>query len=190
MSFFKKRSTAIGVFVVVVVLFSLIGCHLSLGRACRKAEDAFFDRSLLREAGAYSCPGDHLENCVSLANRLLSVVGSGNAPYAEAYEQLRTARLALIDALDSRDIPAIGQANQALAEAVEAVKAVKASGAALSDSHDDYDVILADFDGAQAALDDSGYNDYILAFREKTLDRFPTGLLRRLAFVDPPATFP
>ena len=190
MSFFKKRSTAIGVFVVVVVVFSLIGCHLSLSRACRKAEDAFFDKSLLRDEGAYSCPADHLENCVDLTNRLLSVVGSGNEAYAEVYEQLRSARLGLIDALDSRDIPAIAKASQALSEAVEAVKAAKASGAPLSDSHDDYDAIIADLDGARAALDDSGYNAHILAFREDVLGKFPTNLLRHLAFVDAPETFP
>lgn len=190
MDFFKKRSTAIGVFVVVVILFSLIGCHLSLGRACRKAEAAFFDRSLLRDAGSYSCPGDHLKNCADLANRLLSVVGGDNEPYAGAYEQLRAARLDLLDALESRDIPAAGAASQSLAEAVEAVKAVKASGAALSESYDDYEQIIADLDGAQAALDNNGYNDYILAFREDVLDRFPTGLLRHLAFVDAPETFP
>lgn len=190
MDFFKKRSTAICVFVAVVVLFSLIGCHLSLGRACRRAEDAFFDRSLLRDRGGYSCPGDHLENCADLANRLLSVVGSHNEPYAEVYEQLRAARLGLIDALDSRDIPAIGAANQALAEAVEAVRAVNASGAALSDSYDDFDAIVSDFDSAQAALDNNAYNDYILAFRDDVLGRFPTDFLRHLAFVDAPETFP
>ena len=190
MSFFKKRSTAICVFVVVVVLFSLIGCHLSLGRACRQAEAAFFDKSLLRDEGAYSCPADHLENCVALANRLLSVVGGGNEPYAQAYEQLRAARLDLIDALDSRDIPAIGAADQALVEAVEAVKAVKASGAALSDSYDDYDAILSDFESAQAALDSSAYNDHILTFRDEVLRQFPASLLRRLAFVASPETFP
>ncbi len=190
MSVFKKRSVAIGMFVLTVVLFTLLGSHLSLDRACRQAEAAFFDRSLLRDEGAYSCPADHLENCVALANRLLSVVGDGNEPYAQAYERLRAARLDLIDALDSRDIPAIGAADQALVEAVDAVKAVKASGAAVSDSYDDYDTILSDFDSAQAALDNNAYNDHILAFRDEVLRQFPASLLRHLAFVAPPETFP
>lgn len=189
MRFFKKRSAAIGVFIVVVVLFSLIGCHLSLGRACRKAEAAFFDKSLLRDEGGYSCPGDHLDNCVDLANRLLSVIGS-DGEWAGAYEQLRAARLALIDALDSKDIPACGTANQALVEAVAAVKAVKDAGAAPADSYDDYDAIVSDFAGAQAALDNNAYNDYILVFRDEVLGKFPTNLLRHLALVDPPQTFP
>lgn len=190
MNFFKKRSTAIGVFVIVVIVFGLLGCHRSLDRACRQAEEAFFDRSLLREEGSYSCPYDHLQNSVNYANRLLSVIGSDNEAYAGAYEQVRAARLALIGALDERNIPSIAEANQALADAVAEVEALKDSGLPLSESHDDYDAILANFHSAQAELDNSAYNDHILEFRDRVLQRFPTNLLRHLAFVKAPETFP
>ena len=91
MDFFKKRSVAVGVFVVTVILFTLIGSHRSLDRACRKAEDAFFDKSLLRSEGYHTCPGEQLAYCVDDANRLLSVIGS-DGEWAGAYEALLTAR--------------------------------------------------------------------------------------------------
>lgn len=189
MGFLKKRSTAIGIFVVVVILFTLVGSHLSLGRACRKAEDAFFDKSLLQAEGYYTCPGEQLGYCVNDANRLLSVIGS-DGEWAETYEALRAARRELADALDTRDIPAIGKANQKLAEAVREVETMVRDGAALPDSYDDYASIVSEFNSAQALLDNSAYSDHILAFREDVLGAFPANILRRLTFVKAPETFP
>ena len=189
MDFFKKRSVAVGVFVLTVVLFTLIGSHRSLDRACRKAEDAFFDKSLLPAEGYYTCPGEQLDYCVDDANRLLSVIGSDGA-WAGAYEALATARRDLADALDERDIPAIGKASKAFAQAVQQVEAVKASGAALPDSHDDYDAIIAGLRSALALLDDSAYADHIQAFREDVLGAFPANILRHLTGVHAPETFP
>ena len=189
MGLLKKRSTAIVIFVVVVVLFSFLGCKRSLNKACREAEEAFFDKSLLKADGGYSAPADHLENCVDLSNRLLSVIGT-DGEWADAYNAVKDARSGLIDALEARDISAIGEANQALAKAVAQVEAAKAAGAPMPESYDDYDKIVSDFHGAQAALDDSAYNDHILAFRDKVLSAFPAGLLRHVTGVAAPETFP
>lgn len=189
MSFFKKRSTAIGVFVLVVVVFSLIGCRLSLDRACRRAESAFFDSGLLHADGYYTCPGDQLEHCVDYATRLLTVIGT-EGEWSDAYEALVQARLGLIDALDARNIPDAGAANQALVKAVADVEALVDAGAALPESYDDYDEIIAGFDGAQAVLDDPAYSSHILAFREDALGAFPANILRHLLGVKAPETFP
>ncbi len=189
MSIFKRRSTAIVIFVIVVALFSFLGCKWSLNKACRDAEEAFFDRSLLKEDGGYSAPADHLENCVALSTRLLSVIGT-DGDWKDAYEAVNTARVALDDALAAKDIPAISQANQALAEAVAQVEAVKDSGAALPQSHDDYDAILSDFHSAQAELDSSAYTSHILAFRDEVLGAFPANVLRHVVGVEAPETFP
>lgn len=189
MDFLKKRSTAIGVFVLTVILFTLIGSHLSLSRACKKAEDAFFDKSLLQAEGYYTCPGDQLNYCVDYANRLLSVIGTDGA-WTGAYEALRDARRELADALEARDIPSIGRANQALAEAVQQVRSTAGSGASLPDSSDDYATIVSEFDSAQALLDNSAYSDHILSFREDVLGAFPANILRRLTAVKAPETFP
>lgn len=190
MSILKKRSTAICIFVLVVVLFSFIGCHRSLDKACRQAEEAFFDASLLHDEGYYTCPGDQLGYCVGYANRLLSVLGNDNEAYRAEYDQLRQARLDLMDALEGRDIPAIGQAAQTFAQAVDAVEARHDAGAPLADSHDDYDAILDGIHGALAELDSSAYSSHILSFREEVLDAFPTNILRHITFVRAPETFP
>lgn len=173
----------------MVIISSLAGCRLSLNRACRKAEAAFFDSSLLQADGYYTCPGDQLEHCADYANRLLSVIGS-DGEWAETYEALRAARSGLIDALEQKDIPAISTANQALAEAVADVQALKDAGAPLPDSHDDYDAIVSDFQSAQALLDDPAYSEHILAFQDKELGAFPANILRRLLGVRTPETFP
>ena len=189
MNFLKKRSTAIVIFVVVVVLFSLVGCRLSLDKACRKAEAAFFDRDLLQAEDYHTCPAEQLQHCVDYATRLLAVIGT-DGPWSDAYEALVQARLGLMDALDAKNIPDAGTANQALAEAVADVEAVYESGAPLPASYDDIDAILSDFYGAQATLDDPAYSDHILAFRDKELGAFPANILRRLLGVKTPETFP
>lgn len=189
MDFFKKRSTAICVFVLVVIVFGLAGCRLSLDRACRKAEDAFFDRSLLQSETYHTCPGEQLEYCVDYTNRLLACIGRDGA-WADAYTGLASAREGLMDALSGRDIPAIGQANQALAEAVAAVETVYESGAPLPAGYDDIDAVLADFHGAQATLEDPAYNEHILAFRDRVLGAFPANILRHVLGIKVPETFP
>ena len=185
----KKRSIAVVIFVIVVVLFSFLGCRRSLNKACRQAEAAFFDKSLLRADGGYSAPADHLENCVDLSNRLLSVIGTDGA-WKDAYDAVKAARSDLLDALESRDISAINAANQALVEAVAQVEAVKAAGAPIPESHDDYDKIVSDFHSAQSELDDSAYSSHILAFRDDVLSAFPANILCHLTGVQAPETFP
>lgn len=189
MNFLKKRSTAIVVFVVVVVLFTFIGARRSLDRACRKAEAAFFDRDLLQSEDYHTCPAEQLEHAVDYAARLLSVIGT-DGTWEGSYEALLQAREQLMDALDAKSIPDAGTANQALAAAVADVEAVYDSGAPLPESYDDIDAILSDFHGAQAALDDPAYNEHILAFRDKELGAFPASLLRHLLGVKTPETFP
>ena len=189
MSFFKQRKTAIIIFVIVVVVFSLIGCHRSLSRAVSKVEDAFFDKSLLQADGYYTCPADQLKNCVKLSNRLLSVIGK-DGQWAQVYDDLKTARLALDDALGDRDIKRIANSNQVLVDAVAAVEAMVEAGATLPDSNDDYNAIIADFHSAQSVLDNNAYNAHVLAFRKEVLTPFPTNILRHLAFVASPETFP
>ena len=189
MSILKKRSTAIIIFMIVVVLFSFLGCKRSLGKACRQAEEAFFDKSLLKAEGGYSAPADHLENCVDLTNRLLSVIGT-DGDWAAPYAAVKEARSALDEALTAKDIPAIGEANEALAEAVAQVEAAKNAGAPLAESYDDYDKIISDFHSAQSEVDNSAYNAHIQAFRDEVLTAFPASLLRHVTGVKAPETFP
>ena len=188
MDFLKNRKTAVAVFVAVVIVFSLIGCHISLSRACKQVEDAFFDKSLLQADGYYTCPGDQLDHCVKLANRLMSVIG-GEGEWDEAYADLSRTRQALVYALESRDIPRIFEANTLLMDAVAAAQDVKDSGVALPGSNDDFDAIVADFWSAQAVAADPAYNNHVQAFIDGTLRVFPTNILRRLSFVSLPDAY-
>lgn len=188
MEFFKKRSTAVAVFVVTVIVFTLIGSHLSLSRACKQVEDAFFDKTLLQEDGYYTCPGDQLENCVKLANRLLSVIGS-DGEWAEAYANLRDRRLALDAALESRDIALLFEETSLFMDAVADVEAVRDGGASLPDSYDDFDAIISDIYSAQAEAADPAYNNHVQAFIDGTLAVFPTNILRRLTGVKLPDAY-
>ncbi|MCD8116916.1 MAG: hypothetical protein LUE21_07355 [Oscillospiraceae bacterium] len=188
MEFFKKRQNASIIFIVVVILFSLIGCHISLTKACDKIEEAFFDKTQLSAEGYYTCPGDQLENCVKYANRLLSVINGADWS-GDVYTALAQARQALSDALDDGDISDIYDANQELIAAVEAVEELVNAGAVLPESSDDYETILSDFYSAQSVAANSAYNDYVDQFASTTLRAFPTNILRRLAFVSAPEKF-
>lgn len=189
MNFLKKRSTAVIVFLAVVGIFSFLGSRRSLNSACREAESAFFDRSLLQQERAYSCPADHLENCVALSNRLLSVL-SPEEPWQEAYNSLKLARRSLDDALEARDIALAADAYQAMKEAVEQVERTRAKGAQPVSSHDDYDSILSDLTSALQAASEDAYSRHLQAFQKSVLDRFPANILLHLTGVQAPEPFP
>lgn len=178
MELFKKRSAALAVFVAVVIVFTLIGCHRSLGKACQGAEDAFFDKTLLADYGVYTSPGDQLEYCVKLANRLLSVI-NGQEALSSEYASVRDARQALSEALNTGDISDIYDANAVLVLAVSAVdEQVTLADMPLPESSDDYDSIMADFRSAQRVADESPYNTLVDDFIFSTIRPFPTNLLR------------
>lgn len=188
MNFFKKRKTAVAVFAAVVILFSLIGCHLSLSRACGRVEDAFFDKAELSGYDYYTAPGDQLNACLNYANRLLSVI-NGSDELTEGYVAVRDSRQALADALESRDISDIYAANAKLCDAVTAVDRQVQAGASLMQSHDDYDAIVSDFFSAQGVAANSPYNEYVDDFIRETVRPFPTGILRLVSFVSLPERF-
>lgn len=188
MAFFKSRKTAIVIFVAVVLVFSVIGCHRSLSKACRDVEDAFFDRAALADYGARTAPGEQLDECLKYANRLLSVI-NGSDVLTEGYAAVRDARQALSDALVSRDISDIYAANAALAAAVDGVDAQVKAGADLPPSSDDYDTIIEGFRGAQRVTAESPYNMYVDDFVQHTVRAFPTNILRTVSFVSLPERF-
>lgn len=188
MDFFKNRQTAVAVFVLVVLVFSLIGCHMSLTRACRRVESAFFDKAQLADYGHHTAPGDQLSACVNYTNRLLSVI-NGVEALTEDYTAVKDSRQALSDALERRDISDIYAANGALYAAVSAVDEKVRAGASLRSSSDDYETIISDFFSAQRVASESPYNEYVDTFIADTANAFPTNLLRRLSSVSLPEKF-
>lgn len=178
MSALKKRRTAIAVFVVVVIVFSLIGCHRSLSRRVREVEDTFFSEQL-------TAPATQLNEAAKYANRILSAV---NGAVDEAlYTAVADSRRDLLDALDARDIAAAHEATFALAAAVD--QAAQAAGGQTLDTTEDLASLLTDFDGAMRVACNSDYNLEVEQFMETVASRFPTNILRRIAFVAMPEGF-
>lgn len=189
MDLLKNRKTAIAIFIVVVIAFSLIGCRLSFSKACDTIELAFYDRAAITADdvyGYYSAPASHLNYCARYANRLLSIV-SGHVP-EELYNGVYESRAALLDALGTGDISDMYDAYTALTEAVEALHET-AGTMTFSDTSDDYDTVYADFISASQAAGESGYNLYVDEFIQNTANQFPTSILRRLTGVELPEKF-
>jgi hypothetical protein len=184
----KKRQNAIVVFVVVVVVFTLLGCHRSLSKVCRQAEAAFMEKGAFSDQGYYTSPAAQLDNCLKYANRLLSVI-SGSDELSEAYAAIRDSRSALDSALASQDISDIYDANQVLSAAVAQADALVQAGAVLPDSSDDYDTIISDFWAAQSVAEQSPYNDYVDEFIRTTVRPFPTNILRVVSLVSLPEKY-
>lgn len=178
MSALKSRRTAIAVFVAVVIVFSLLGFHLSLGRRVRAVEGRFFAEEL-------TAPATQLNECAKYANRILSAING--VLDDDLYTALSTGRSALLDALDARDIPAAHDALDALETAANAVAA--AAGGVTFDTIEDLDALFADLAGAARVARNSGYNSEVDSFMNNIANRFPTNLLRHIAFVDMPERF-
>ena len=188
MEFLKKRGSAIVIFAAVVVVFSLLGCHRSLSKACRSVEEGFFTPENNATDNYYTCPGDQLGYCVKYANRLMAVI-SGCDELTENYAAVRDARQALDETLQGGGISDVYQANEALKKAVSDVEAQVSAGAQLPQTNDDYDTIVSDFTSAEALAARSGYNDSVDSFVRNTINVFPTDILRALTGVKLPEKF-
>lgn len=174
----KNRRTAIAVFVVVVIVFGLLGCHRSLNRRCRAVEQGFF-------SGELTAPATQLNEAAKYANRILAVING------ELDDSLYTAvldtRMALLDALEAENIAASVTASRDLTAAIDAVQSA-AEGHAF-ESVEDIDALFDNFHGAMRAAQNSSYNEDVEHFMETVANRFPTNIVRHITLVDMPERF-
>ena len=98
MTFLKKQSTAICITVIVAVLFSFIGCSLSLSRQAGKVEE-MFTAGVYLEKDSYMQPSiqSQLDNSADAALGLITVCNHYSQLQLES-EALREARNDLLDA--------------------------------------------------------------------------------------------
>ena len=187
MNILKKRQTAVIVFVVVVIAFTLIGAHRSINKLCRSAENAFFEKGVLTDYDYYTVPYDHIDNILGYTNRLLSVINSD--AFTEEYAAVSAARVQLRTAGESRDISDIYDAVEAVRTAVDDVEAAVQAGAELPPSNDSYDDIMSNLIAALQNLENCPYNQYIEDFSDAKLRAFPTNILRVFSGVKAPERF-
>lgn len=201
----QNRKFAIAVFVVIVIVFTLLGSHRSLSRLSVQVEDAFFNKEVLSQKraefqdfqsrgfdglgsytlameGYYSAPAAHLEDCVDYANRILSLIKDdvSEQTYNEIYESRRT----LITALESRDISDIYDAQTQLYKHI-----MQLDENIVTNNYDDFISVRVDFMNADDTAKDSGYNQCVDYFMITQMKRFPANILRRITSVDMPEKY-
>lgn len=201
----RSRKFAIGFFVVIVIVFTLLGSHRSLSRLTGQVEDAFYNKKIFSERraefleaqsrgfdglgsytltmeGYYSAPASHLDDCVDYANRILALIKDdvSEDTYNEIYESRRT----LIAALESMDISDIYDAQAQLYEYI-----MQIDENIVTNNYDDFISVRADFINADSTAKKSGYNQCVDYFMITEMNRFPANILRRLTSVDMPEKY-
>ena len=201
----QNRKFSIAVFILVVIVFTLLGSHRSLSRLSAQVEEAFFRKELLAQRreelldaqsrgfdgpgepslvmeGYYSAPASQLEDCADYANRILALIKDDVSE--DIYNSIYESRRALVTALESRDISDIYDAHSALYESILAL-----DGNTVTNNFDDFDSAQLDFLNASSLAEESGYNQCVDYFMLTEMDRFPTNVLRHLTSVDMPEKY-
>ena len=205
MKILQNRKLAIAVFLIVVIVFTLLGSHRSLSKLCGAVEEAFFDKEILTQQretflkaqergwdglgsytlameGYYSAPAAHLDDCVDYANRILALIKDDVSE--DTYNEIYESRRALIAALKSRDISDIYDAQAKLYEYI-----MQLDENIVTNNYDDFISVRVDFLNADDTAKDSGYNQCVDYFMITEMNRFPANILRQLTSVDMPEKY-
>jgi hypothetical protein len=178
-----KRSAAAAVAAAAIVLSTLLGVRLSVGRETKKVERMFFTGVAV---GTYIEPGiaTHLQVRDNASNGLVSMAGSREELTA-ASDSLRAARRELADA---QTIPQKAKANRNLESAyrkfVSLVKTLRLD----EREQEMLEKYSSQMDNAQHKIDTSFYNIKVDELREE-LSWFPFNFLSRLVFAPYPQYF-
>ena len=186
MNFLKSRWTAAAVLAAVVLIFTPLGAKRSLEKAVADAEDAFYTGAYI-EDGDYTAGSidSYLESRINAALGLVTV-GRNYPALSEATDALADARTELLEAESITDKYL---ANEALEAAwTELYSELSVAGADETDisNADEYAALL---EGAQGAINMSGYNESVDRFNEEVLDRFPAELIASVFSIEPPESF-
>lgn len=190
MGFFRKRSGAVLVFFVVVILASLFAANRSLSGRVREVTDLFSDGVYDSNVG-YRLPSikRQLEVRKDASQNLISA----GAPYSEAAQEtnaLRSARNVLVNGLsNSVGAEKLHDANKELVTAFDALYG-KLKTLSLKDSERSLaDESQGRMENTAAIIQKSGYNEAVRQFSRDILSVFPTNYVMKFAFVNPPELF-
>lgn len=193
MTFLKKQSTAITITVIVAVLFSFIGCSLSLSRQAGKVEDMFTDGVFLEEEN-YMQPSiqSQLDNSADAVLGLITVCNHYSELQLEA-KALAEARQDLLDAKSPNEkYIAYTHYYRTASDLAELLK----DGTIITDgelivelTEDDYEAFksyASTITGANGVIEKSEYNKKVTEFI-RTRKTFPANIFG--IFADEPDYF-
>lgn len=183
MDYLKKRSVAMVIAAVVIVFGTLLGVHLSVGRASKNVEALFY--SGVNDTYPQPSIASQLDKRVTASLGLLTVADNYGDLSSQA-KDLRNARAALQDAKTVGDK---FTANAKLESAYEAVRDGLTKESLKDNEKASTSTYITQMDGAQSVIDGSGYNARVGDFISNTLGAFPVNILKNFAFVSYPEYF-
>lgn len=191
MKFLKKRSVAIIITVVVIILSTVFGVHRSLGHEARAVADQF-SGGVYDTAQGYTRPSirGQLDKRKDASLGLITIANNYEG-VSDRADTLRVVRNRLVDALHEEKLnpSELYTINSGLQTAFDNL--YKALESCDLDDKDriDIEAYSSTFSGAASVIEKSGYNDTVREFNNSTLGVFPTNLLWRIAFIEKPQLF-
>ncbi len=183
----KRKPVALLLTAVVVVLSTLLSVNRTLGERCQEVTDGFY-QGVVADGYRQSSISSHLQMRLDLSNSIAAVTSAYEALSGQT-EAFRQAREQLLAAVSSADIDAQYRKNAALREAAKALREAAEDVTFSERDRKILDTCWRDFDGAQAAIDKSGYNDAVREFYRSTLNVFPTRFLAEVSGVKLPELY-
>lgn len=190
MSFFRKRSGAILVFLVVVILSSFFAANRSLGSRVQEVTDLFSD-GVYNPGLGYRLPSIKRQlNVRKDASNNLITVGANYSEAESETKALRDVRTRLINGLSSPvGAEKLYDISKELDTAYNALYGKLGAFALDSAQRVIADESREKWDGSAAMIQKSGYNEAVRQFSRDVLSVFPTNFVMKLALVKPPELF-
>lgn len=186
MNFLKKRSGAVIVAILVILLSTFIGVNRSLGKACQEVSDSFY-------SGVYDA--DWGASRTSISSQLtkrqgaaLGVISIASA-YAELDDYANDLRDAREDMLSAEGASDSYRANVELEKCFNSLLTALDTVSLSDPEKENVAAYSTTFTGAQNVIDNSGYNEAVREFNRKVLNVFPTNFLSAISFVEKPELF-
>lgn len=180
----KKRSSAVIIAVIVVILGTLFGVHRSVNSETAKIEALFYKGVYLKdEKYTQSSIDAQLKKRADAALGLLTVAKNYTF-LTDLAQELREARELLLDAdTISEKYLANAKLESSYKQMFEALIVHADDVPASVESY------VSTLRGAEGVIENSDYNKMVSEFRNSTLGAFPVNILKNLAFVKYPEYF-
>ena len=188
MELLKKRSVAIIIAVLIVLLSTVYSVNRTLGAKADAVGDGFYSGAYY-EGYVHKSIASQLEARVDTASALLAVAADYSGLSGEC-ASLRAARDGLEGMLEGEGgVASLYDANAELETAFRALYSELLAAGPSDRDRDSAELYEFDFSGAQRVIANSGYNESVREFRRDVLGEFPAGFLARVSFVSAPELF-